>query len=82
MKETEPVTRIQILDSVVSFRPDALGKGTNLTVHSQLCVNTNVFCFFLPIIWQPISEKENSEFKRTVLYLKIDLVLHAACGIT
>ena len=29
---------------------------------------------------QPVKEKENSEFKPAVLCLKIDFVLHPACG--
>ena len=34
----------------------------------------------LALVRQPIQEKENSEFKPTLLRLKIDLVSHPACG--
>ena len=31
-------------------------------------------------VWQPVKEKENTEFKEAVLHLKIDLVSHPANG--
>ena len=45
-----------------------------------LWVNNRVDCFFLTLVWQPVEEKENSEFEAVVLCLKIDLVSHPRCG--
>ena len=35
----------------------------------------------LVFVWQPFLEKKNSEFKPAILYLKLGLMSHPACGI-
>ena len=33
------------------------------------------------LLWQPVYEKENFEFESIKLCLKIDFMLHPACGL-
>ena len=67
----ESATLVQILDSAVciSFHANALKKDMNLSLLLQGS---------LTLICQPVSKKDNSEFKPVKLSLKIYLVPHPA----
>ena len=78
MKSMAPV---QILGEAIyiSLHTNIYWKGMNPTVllpyMSKLKDRLGSFALF----WQPVKEKENSEFKSALLHLKIDLVSHLAC---
>ena len=67
--EMDMANQVQILDKAVclSYNANTLGKGMNPTILPQAMGKLN----FLTLIWQPVKEKENSEFKPVKLCYKI-----------
>ena len=67
--------KVQIRDEAVciSHRANTLGNDLNPAMGKYL---GKLGC--LTLIWQPVKEKENSEFKPIKLHLKIDLVSRPA----
>ena len=78
----DTVTWIQILDKAVciSYNTNAPGKGINPTTLPLAMRKYLGRSRSLTLSWQPVKEKENSEFKSVKLYLEIDLVLHPVCA--
>ena len=70
------VTLVQIFDEDVCISQCyTLGKGMHLIIHSPAMY---VRQGSLTLVWQPVLEKENSEFKPSKLCLIIDFVSHTA----
>ena len=61
----DTATRVQIMkESVsVSHSADTFVKGMNSTIVAPVKVTIVRLADFLTLIWQPVPEKENSEFK-------------------
>ena len=57
---------------------NALGKGMNLSLLSQGMSELLGKLSSLASVWQPVWEKENSEFKLALLYLKSVFMSHSA----
>ena len=57
-----------------------LGKAQIYLFSPQQWINSRVRLDSSALVKQPVLEKENSEFKKAVLYLKIDLLLHPTHG--
>ena len=62
----------------ISLHTNALGKGMDPSVLSQLWVNSGADWVFLALVRQRVNKKENTEFTPVLLRLNIDLWSHPA----
>ena len=69
----ETVTRLQILDkdNYISHPTNTLGKNVNPTIALPAMGKKLGRVNSLTLLWQPVSKKENSEFKPVKLRMKI-----------
>ena len=70
--EMDMSTQVQIVDEAVyiSHRINVLGKGMNITINPPVKGKIVGQTGPLTLVWQPVKEKENSEFKPVKLHIK------------
>ena len=66
------------MESVIRVR--SIWKGRNPNILSQAMGKWQDTLGTLALIWQPVWEKKNTEFKHVKLCLKIDLVSYPSCA--